>query len=74
MGPWFDLFIGVGGIITGQVFDGQKRYLPHTLNNTAVATSRCMIAILENFQNKDGSVTVPKALVPYMGKEKIGKK
>jgi len=39
----------------------------HTLNNTALATSRTMMAILEQFQQKDGSVMVPKALRPYMG-------
>jgi seryl-tRNA synthetase len=39
----------------------------HTLNNTALATSRTMVAILENYQNKDGSVTIPEALRPYMG-------
>ena len=38
----------------------------HTLNNTALATSRIMVAILENNQNKDGSITIPKVLVPYM--------
>lgn len=38
----------------------------HTLNNTAIATSRTMIAILEQFQQSDGSVTVPKVLQPYM--------
>ena len=38
----------------------------HTLNNTALATSRTMIAILEQFQQKDGSVLMPKALQPYM--------
>jgi len=44
----------------------------HTVNNTALATSRTMLAILEQFQQKDGSVTVPKALRPYMdGMEKI---
>lgn len=40
--------------------------LVHTLNNTAVATSRIMVAIIEQNQQKDGSVRVPKALVPYM--------
>ncbi len=49
---------------------GNKRVL-HTLNNTAIATSRMMVAILENNQNKDGSITIPKVLVPYMGKNKI---
>jgi seryl-tRNA synthetase len=51
---------------------GNKRVL-HTLNDTALATSRIMVAILENNQNSDGTVTVPKALVPYMhGKTIIG--
>ncbi len=40
--------------------------LVHTLNSTVVATSRAIVAILENFQRKDGSVVVPKVLVPYM--------
>ncbi|NQU98921.1 serine--tRNA ligase [Candidatus Woesearchaeota archaeon] len=46
----------------------------HTLNNTAIATSRTMIALLENNQNKDGSINIPKVLQPYMnGKKKIVK-
>ncbi len=45
----------------------------HTLNNTALATSRTMIAILEQFQQKDGSVLIPKALRPFVGgRKKIG--
>ena len=53
---------------------GNKRVL-HTLNDTALATSRIMVAILENCQDKDGSVTVPKVLVPYMnGVKKIAPK
>ena len=39
----------------------------HTLNNTVVASPRALIAVLENFQEKDGSVRVPEVLVPYMG-------
>ena len=39
----------------------------HTLNSTALATGRTIVAILENYQERDGSVTVPKALRPYMG-------
>ncbi|MBX5327227.1 MAG: serine--tRNA ligase [Candidatus Bathyarchaeia archaeon] len=39
----------------------------HILNNTALATSRTMIAILEQYQQKDGSVIIPKVLRPYMG-------
>ncbi len=43
-----------------------EREWVHTLNSTAIATSRALVGILENYQNKDGSVTVPKVLVPYM--------
>jgi len=39
----------------------------HTLNNTALATSRTMLAVLEQFQQRDGSVLVPEVLRPYMG-------
>ena len=46
---------------------GGEKVLVHTLNNTLVATSRAMVAILENFQRKDGSVAIPKVLRPYMG-------
>ncbi|MCI9129606.1 MAG: serine--tRNA ligase [Eggerthellaceae bacterium] len=42
------------------------RYL-YTLNGSGLAVGRCMAAILENYQNADGSITVPEALVPYMG-------
>ncbi len=52
---------------------GGEKFLVHTLNNTLVATSRCMVAILENFQRADGTVTVPKVLRPYVGGvERIG--
>ena len=52
-----------------------NRFAPHTLNNTALATSRALVAILENYQQKDGSVKVPDVLVPYMyGIKVIGKK
>ena len=45
----------------------------HTSNNTALATSRTMMAILEQYQQKDGSFVIPKVLRPYMnGMEKIG--
>jgi seryl-tRNA synthetase len=39
----------------------------HTLNGSGVAVGRALVAILENYQNEDGSVSVPKALLPYMG-------
>jgi seryl-tRNA synthetase len=45
--------------------DGAMAY-PYTLNNTAIASPRILIPLLENHQNADGSVTLPKALVPYM--------
>jgi len=45
----------------------------HTLNNTALATSRTMVAILEQFQQRDGSVIIPEVLRPFMGGiQKIG--
>ncbi len=51
--------------------DGTLSY-PYTLNNTAVASPRILIPLLENHQNADGSVTLPEALVPYMrGKDKL---
>lgn len=43
----------------------------HTVNNTAIATSRTMLAILEVYQQKDGSVKIPKVLVPYMNGIKV---
>jgi len=49
---------------------GKRRFL-HTLNGTAVATSRALVAILENYQNKDGSITIPRVLVPYMNGVKV---
>ena len=55
-----------------KIEDKGKRYFAHTLNNTAIATSRIMVAIMENNQNKDTSITIPKALQPYMnGKKEI---
>jgi len=45
--------------------DGSLGY-PYTLNNTAIASPRILIPLLENHQNADGSITLPKALVPYM--------
>lgn len=50
--------------------DGTKEYI-HMLNGTAIATSRTPIAILENYQEEDGSVVIPEVLRKYMGKDKI---
>lgn len=55
--------MGVGG--------GQRIEYVHTLNGTVLALSRAPIAIYENYQNADGSVTIPEVLRPYMGKDKI---
>ena len=46
-------------------------YLVHTLNNTVLATPRGLIAVLENNYNEDGSISIPKALQPYMGGKTI---
>lgn len=51
---------------------GKTDYL-HTLNGTAITTSRVPIALLENFQEADGSIQLPKVLHHYMGKKSIGK-
>ena len=50
--------------------DGKNKYV-HTLNGTAIAVGRAMLAILENYQNEDGSVTIPEVLVPLCGFDKI---
>ncbi|OGK13842.1 hypothetical protein A3C98_02810 [Candidatus Roizmanbacteria bacterium RIFCSPHIGHO2_02_FULL_37_15] len=50
--------------------DGKTEYC-FSLNNTALASPRILIAILENYQQKDGSVAVPKVLQPLVGFEKI---
>jgi len=50
--------------------DGKAEYI-HMLNGSAIATSRTPLAILENFQEKDGSVVIPEVLRKWMGKNKI---
>ncbi len=49
-----------------KVVGKEGREVVHTLNNTAIATSRIMVAILENYQTSKGTVKVPKVLLPYM--------
>ena len=52
--------------------DGGRPRFAHTLNGSGIAVGRTLIAVIENYQNEDGSITVPKALVPYMdGLERI---
>jgi seryl-tRNA synthetase len=53
--------------------EGTVRYV-HSLNNTALAMPRILGHIAENYQQADGTIRVPEALIPYMGKEVIGKK
>ena len=50
--------------------DGKIKFV-HMLNGTAVALSRAIVAILENYQNEDGSVSIPASLVPYCGFDRI---
>ena len=45
----------------------QGNYYPHTLNNTVLASTRALIALIENNYNEDGSINVPEVLRPYMG-------
>ena len=47
--------------------DGKGTRFVHTLNGSGVAVGRALVAVLENYQNEDGSVTVPEVLRPYMG-------
>ncbi|QDU76985.1 Serine--tRNA ligase [Bremerella volcania] len=52
---------------------GEKgTHFAHTLNGTAIALSRGLIAVMENYQQADGSIEVPEVLRPYMGMDKIG--
>lgn len=51
-------------------FAGELKYV-YTLNNTVAASPRLLAAVLENYQNEDGSVTVPEVLRPYVGFDKI---
>lgn len=52
---------------------GEKgTHLVHTLNGTAIAISRALIAILENYQQADGSIQVPEVLQKWVGVERIG--
>ena len=52
--------------------DTKKNELVHTLNGTAIAVPRTIVAILENHQSADGSVAIPAALQRYLGLERIG--
>jgi seryl-tRNA synthetase len=51
---------------------GKLRYV-HSLNSTAIPTPRILVSIIENYQQKDGTIKVPDALVPILGKDVLGK-
>ena len=52
---------------------GESPVFVHTLNGSGLAVGRTLIAVMENYQNADGSITIPEALRPYMGGlERIG--
>ena len=53
--------------------DGKIKFV-HMLNGTAVALSRAMVALIENYQNEDGSITIPEKLRPYTNFDKITKR
>lgn len=55
-----------GNIRTRRTKDSKLEYV-HTLNGSGLAVGRTLVAILENYQNEDSSITVPDALIPYMG-------
>jgi seryl-tRNA synthetase len=47
--------------------EGEKPQFAHTLNGSGLAVGRCFVAVVENYQNEDGSISVPEVLQPYMG-------
>jgi seryl-tRNA synthetase len=52
--------------------DAKGTQFAHTLNGTAVAVTRALIAVLENYQQADGSIVIPEVLRPWVGKDRIG--
>lgn len=58
-------------IRTGKVGASEEKKIVHTLNSTAIATERTICSIIENYQNEDQSITIPKVLRKYMGGKKI---
>jgi seryl-tRNA synthetase len=53
--------------------EDNKKIYPYTLNGTAIALSRVLMAILENYQQEDGSIIIPEVLRSYIGKDKIAR-
>jgi seryl-tRNA synthetase len=64
---WFGDFQARRARIRYRAKPGDKPQLVHTLNGSGLALGRTLVAILEQYQNADGSVRLPKALLPYMG-------
>lgn len=57
--------------MSARLKDGKHSELVHTLNGSGLAVGRTLLAILENHQNADGTITIPKALQPYMGRLEV---
>ncbi len=53
--------------------DGEMRF-PHSLNSTAIPTPRILVSIVENYQQEDGTIRVPDALIPYVGTDTLGRR
>ncbi len=68
---WFGDFQARRANIRFRPKDGKAQFL-HTLNGSGLAVGRTWVAILENGQQPDGSIRIPKALVPYLGTDRIG--
>jgi len=69
---WVSYFVDFQGRRASMRFKTDKgNVYAHTVNGSALAIDRVIASIIENYQNKDGTITVPKVLVPYMGKEII---
>lgn len=68
---WFGDFQARRAKIRFREAAGDKPRLVHTLNGSGLAIGRCVVAILENFQQEDGSVTIPPALVRYFGASEV---
>jgi seryl-tRNA synthetase len=49
----------------------KKNEYVHTLNGSGIAVGRCLIALLENYQQRDGQVSIPEALVPYFVEDSL---
>ena len=57
--------------INVKYYEGEEKKIPHMINNTMVATSRAMVAVLENYQQRDGSIKIPKVLHKYLNFKEI---